>query len=207
MIRRLMLSALLVSTMAAGVPARAASCVAAGPYYHASATFPDADGHRITIYGEALGTFVGGVVGACSDGSTYDPLAARPLMTISVDGHEVCRRTDPSSRLTSDPVAHAGGGVHNPISSGTCGADVNWAALVATPTAGFGQTITLDSTGAQVTALCKSTGFNGTYWIGGGDPVDVPPDPIDPVAVPLPIVGRAYFCESGAKVYTDFYGV
>jgi hypothetical protein len=205
MLKRLTLGALLVTTSAfGGATARATSCVAAAPYYHASATFNDAGGHRITIYGESVGTFVGGVVGACSDGTGGVELAARPLMKITVDGNEACRRTDDSSRLTSDPVAHAGGGVHNPLSSGTCGADVAWDNIVATPTAGFGQTITLDSSGAQVTALCKSTGFSGKYWLDSGAPVAVP---ADAALAPLPVIGRAYFCESGAKLATDLNGL
>ncbi|HEX9774749.1 MAG TPA: hypothetical protein VGB83_04115 [Actinomycetota bacterium] len=203
MIKRLMLGVVLATTAVSFAPAGAASCVAAGPYYHASATFRDEDGRRITIYGESLGTFAGGVVGACSDGTGGAELTARPLMTISVDGAEVCRRTDPSSRLTSDPVAHAGGGVHNPLESGTCGADVAWDALVATPTVWLGQTVTIDSTGAQVTPLCKSTGFSGKYWLNGDPAVDVPSDP----SLPVPIIGRAYFCESGVKLWTDMNGV
>jgi hypothetical protein len=120
MMRRLLIGALLVSGLGAGIGPSAAACEAlasTGTANAGYATYPSVAGEvQVSIWEDTLTV-------ACADGSTSDTVAARLL--IQLDGVARCDRTDVDPSY--DPFLF-GSGIHNDLSD-ACGADVTMASI------------------------------------------------------------------------------
>lgn len=148
-----------------------AECAKAGEYDTVYVRFGN-----VEITGHQFGNFATGPATACSDGTTGTE-ATKGLLSIKVDGVEVCRRTD--TRVSADPFGF-GIGIH--AGPGSCGADVSlgnvmWAsAKPETVTGAYLPEFEPAAAGAGG-ANAGVVGFSpteGWFWLDNGPNIPVP---------------------------------